>query len=205
MPREPRKSLRHQIIPTACGQLLRAIPAANDQPIFCPCERHIKQPMVFPVILRLIGLALRCQCRRFKPFHLRRPNRQVFAAIFKPAERCAVLRLSRGVGQNDDGRLQALGAMHGHDAHHIARGFRFALDLGPALPEPMHKALQGWRVELFMFKRGIEQFIKRIARIRPKPRQHARAPRAGIKRTWRAEYIGEQPIRRDEIKLCCLP
>jgi hypothetical protein len=90
--------------------------------------------------------------------------------------------------------------MHGHDAHNIAGGFRFALDLGATLAEPMHKALQGWRVELFMFQSGIEQFIQRIARIRPKPRQNTRAPRAGIKRTWRAKHIGEKAMGRDEIK-----
>ena len=198
--RQARKSLRHQIIPATNGQLLRAIPAANDQPIFCPRQRHIQQAMFFFRLSRLIRLALRGQCWCLKPLYLRRPNGQRFAAIFKPAQRLAVLRLACCVGQNDDGRLQTLGTMHGHDAHHIAGGFRFALDLGPALAEPMHKALQGWRVELFMFQSGIEQFIKRIARIRPKPRQNTRAPRAGIERTWRAKHIGEQAMGRDEIK-----
>ncbi|MNE06317.1 hypothetical protein D3C80_989020 [compost metagenome] len=39
------------------------------------------------------------------------------------------LRLHGGVGQDDDGRLQPLGAVDGHDADLAARAFQFALHL----------------------------------------------------------------------------
>ena len=194
------EALLHQIIPAALGRLFCTAPAANDQPIFSACQRDIKQPMFFLGLIRLIHLALGAQRRCVKSCDLRRPNRQGFFAILKPAQRLAVLRFAGGIGQNNDRRLQALGAMHGHDPHHIARRFRFAFYLSAALAQPMHKALQRWRVELFMFQRGIEQFIQRITRIRPKPRQDARAPGAGIKRAGRTQHIGEQAVWGDEIK-----
>ena len=46
------------------------------------------------------------------------------------------------IGQDDDGRLQAFGAMHGHDADLIARGLRLAFDGRTGAAERFQKKFQ---------------------------------------------------------------
>jgi hypothetical protein len=51
------------------------------------------------------------------------------------------LRRRRGVGEDDDWRFEALGAVHGHDAHLVARHLHVALHFGACGAQPRHEAL----------------------------------------------------------------
>ena len=61
----------------------------------------------------------------------------------KPQARIAgAVRIGAGVSEDQDRRLQALGAMHGHHPHRIRRRGRVADDLHLAAGEPVEKGLQ---------------------------------------------------------------
>ena len=154
--------------------------------------------MLFLRLARLVALLLRGQGRRGEAVLLRCPGGQV---LLEPAQRGAVGRRAGGVGQDDDRRLQALGTVHGHDAHRIPGPFRLALHLGATLPQPVHEGLQGRRMRALVLERGIEELIHRVRRIGTEPRQHPRPARARVERTGAAQHGGEERMRRRVIRL----
>ena len=75
-------------------------------------------------------------------------------------------RLGRRVGENDDRRLQALGTVHRHHPHLVARHLHVALHFGTRRAQPVNEALQRRRLAPLVFEREIEEFIERIGRPR---------------------------------------
>ncbi len=115
------------LVPAALRRGLRAVLAADDQPILGARQGDIQQP----ALLLCVGLALRRQRghrRRGgealppRPPHRHRPLR---AGQHQQLRR--VGRVGHGVGQDHDRRLQAFGAMHRHHPHGVAGRFRLAL------------------------------------------------------------------------------
>ena len=69
-----------------------------------------------------------------------------------------------------------------------------------SLAELLHEALQGWRMGAFVLKRGVEELVQRIGRVRAEPRQHPRPAPARIERPRRAQHAGEERMWRREIR-----
>ena len=78
-----------------------------------------------PVVLRLFPVTETL----FNPFNL--VYMFVVGAI-GPQQWLALLRRRAGIGQKHDGRFEALGAMHGHNAHLVIALFEVAFHLGGA-------------------------------------------------------------------------
>ena len=76
-------------------------------------------------------------------------------------------------------RLEALGAMHGHHPHLVARDFHVALHFGIGRAQPGNEALQRRRLALLVVEREVEKLVERVVRLGPEPRQNALAPAAG--------------------------
>ena len=107
---------------------------------------------------------------------------------------CAT-RQHAGVRQEHDRRLEALGAMHRHDADLVALLLHVALDLDVGRAQRIDEALQRWRRLPVKREREIEKLIERLGGFRPKPRQHALAHLLPIL----AKQLEEEFVRRREI------
>ena len=72
------------------------------------------------------------------------------------------------VRQEDDRRLQALGAVHGEDADLVAAALvEIALHLGLAGGEPVEKALERGLVHALISERQRQELVERIGRFGP--------------------------------------
>ena len=100
-----------------------------------------------------------------------------------------------GVRQDDDGRLQALGAVHGHETDPAAGLLQIALDLHLAAAEPTEKALQRRGMQAFVGKGQREQLVQRVVALLPQP--GAEAPAA----VARAQKLRQQLEGRQEVEL----
>ena len=87
---------------------------------------------------------------------------------------CAV-GADRAVGKDHDRRFETLRAMHGHDAHLVAALARFAFQIAIAGIEPADEALQAGGMRAGIGIRRIEQFVDRIIRLTPQPRDQLAA------------------------------
>ena len=67
------------------------------------------------------------------------------------------------VGEQDDRRLEALGAVDGHDPDGIGRRRRVALDLDLAAVEPGEEAVERGRLGPLELERARQQFLDRVA------------------------------------------
>ena len=76
----------------------------------------------------------------------------------------------RAVGKDHDRRFEPFRAMHGHDAHLVAALARFAFQIAIAGIEPADEALQAGGMRAGIGIRRIEQFVDRIVRFAPQPR-----------------------------------
>ena len=86
-----------------------------------------------------------------------------------------IRRRRGGVDQEDDRRLQPLGAVHGHDADFVARDFHVALHFGVGGAQPRHKALQRGRRLALIAQRQFEKFVERVVGFMAEPPQDPRA------------------------------
>ena len=71
------------------------------------------------------------------------------------------------IGENDDGRLQALGPVHGHHPHLPARIVGVAFEVGIRRVEPFDEAREARHMRTFVGEGGVEQFVDRIVRLTP--------------------------------------
>jgi hypothetical protein len=83
--------------------------------------------------------------------------------------------IDAGIGQDHDGRLQPLGAMHGHDPHCIERRRRITDDLDIAAREPVEKGLKRGRGTCLEIQGAGQEFFDRVARLGPEPLQQLAA------------------------------
>ncbi len=101
-----------------------------------------------------------------------------------------------GVGQEHDRRLQALGAMHRHDADLVAVLLHVALDLDVAAAQLIDEALQRRRRLAVIGESDVEELIDRLRRLRPEPDEHALTHPL----TLGAEQLREELVRRQQIR-----
>ena len=102
------------------------------------------------------------------------PARQ-FLGQRQPARRRAVGIAGR-IGEDDDRRLQAFGAVHGHHPHQPSPAPSLALEFALACVEPADEALQARGVGRGKGQRGVEQFVDRVVGLAPEPRDELAAP-----------------------------
>ena len=124
-------------------------------------------------------------------------RRGVVAGSLQQPRRMEALRRRRGVGEDDDRRLQPLGAVHRHHPHLVARHFHVALHLGLRRAQPRDEALQRRRLGALVVEREIEKFVERVVGLVAEPRQELLAAaarrRAGRRRTRTAS--ARAPVR----------
>ena len=178
------------------GILLSPLRAADDQPFGRARHRHVKQPPVF--VARLASAASRAAAigadvvvlrRRPRPSG-RRARHRLLRRQRQQSRRMPALRRRRGVGEDDDRRLQPLGAVHGHHAHLVALHLHVALDLGLRRAQPGDEALQRRRLRAFVVEREIEEFVERVGGLMSEPREEFAAALLG------AEQPGVERERR---------
>ena len=178
------------LVPVARLRLVR-LPAANQQPVPRAGQRHIQQPVVLARPRGCAGLAYRLHGPAAQIL-VRLPQRQVGAGavIVRPAQPALVRWQPGGIRQNHQPRLQALGAVHGHYAHRVARRFRLALHLGRRQPQPVQEALQRGRMGGRMQQRGTQQLVDRLGGFGTQPGKQPRPP------AERPQRFGQQRVGR---------
>ena len=134
------------------GVSLHAFVAAHHQPLGGARHRHIEQAAIF------VARFAAAPCARASPSaptslpcapaQTRRSGAPGGASGGSCSSRggCAARRRRRGVGEDDDRRLKALGAVHGHHPHLVARHLHVALHLGCGGAQPGDEALQRRRL-----------------------------------------------------------
>ena len=90
------------------------------------------------------------------------------------------------IGENDDRRFEALGAVHGHHPHFVARDLHVALDFGARLAQPGEETLQRRRLAPLVIEREIEEFVERVVGFRAEPREET-PPRAAGAENFRVK------------------
>ena len=105
-----------------------------------------------------------------------------------------IVGVARRIGENDDGRLQALRAVDRHDPHEVLARPGLSLELTLPRIEPPDESLQARRVRSGVGQRRVEQFVERIVGLAAKPRNQLApsVPRAD-------EQPVQQRLRRLEI------
>ena len=103
-------------------------------------------------------------------------------------------RRDRGVGQDDDRRLEALARVHGQHPHAVALGLEIALDLRLVRLDLGEKARHRRRLRSLVQKREREELVDRVGGVRAEPRDQrlaaaVLADEAGIERVG-AERLG---------------
>ena len=107
-------------------------------------------------------------------------------------------RWGRGVGQDDDGCLQAFGTVHRHHPHLVAGDLHVAFDVGPGCAQPGDEALQRRCFAAFIVERAIEKFVERVVGLVTEARKKALATSLGpqyacIEPEWR---LLVRPLRK---------
>ncbi len=88
--------------------------------------------------------------------------------------------LLRGVGEDHGMGFEALGAVHGHDAHLVAPKLHVALHLRAGRAQPGDEALQRRAGSApLVVEREIEEFVERIVGFEAEPGEKALAAAAG--------------------------
>ena len=177
---------------------LRPERTADDQAFLGAGERDIEEP---PMFLELSpGGQIDRLGERSRRLPLARPKNGNGLVILENVPIHAAARaargIDRGIGEDDERGLKPLGAVRRHHAYGIERRGWITDDLDIAAIEPVDEQLQRRRRIAFKLERGVQQFLDRIARLRPQPRQQL-APR--IDRT--GEQVFEEAVRRGEIGL----
>ena len=176
-----------EAIPAFVLQTVARVPAADHQAVFGAGEGDIEQAVVFLHALGGVFGALGAPGGAAHGF-VGRPewDAKRGGRVGGPDELGVVGGQSGGVGQDHDGRLEALGAVHGHDPHGRAGRPGLALDLGAGAAEPVDEALQRGRVIAGVVEGGTEQFVERFGGFGAEAGQEAGATAEG------AQEFGEQ-------------
>ena len=162
------------------GRSGQAVRAANDQPIGGARHGDVKQPAIFVLGFALSAVAAAAARAHVvglarRPDHRRRPASSSSRGGRGPAGGVIVsARITIG-------RFEAFGAVHGHDAHFVARDFHVALHLGACVTEPGNETLQRRRLAPLVIQGEIEKLVERIVGLGAEPRQEAMPGAAGAK------------------------
>ena len=116
--------------------------------------------------------------------------------VIRPQDRAVVGRHGGGVGQDDQRRLQPLGAVHRHDPHQPARLLSLPLHLGGGAAQPVQEPLQRGRVGAAIGQSGVQQLVHRLGRLRTKPGKQPCPPaeRPHPRQQRREEVGGGTPV-----------
>ena len=98
-----------------------------------------------------------------------------------------------GVGQEHDGGFEALGAVHGHDAHLVAAVLHVALHLAVGLAQVGEEAGERRRRVVVVAQRQIEELVDRIGGLRAEAGEQLGAAALAV------EDRGEELERRHEV------
>src|SRR5262249_29785209 len=99
-------------------------------------------------------------------------------------------RRSRGIGEDDDRRLESLGAVHRHHPYLVAGDLHIALHVGLRGTQPGNEALQRGRLAPLVVKGKVKELVDRIIGLGPEPGEKIlaatfRSEHARIEREWR--------------------
>ena len=117
--------------------------AADDEPVLRAGERDVEQAAMLAQVARFLdGAEFAAELRVVAL--LAGPEGR---AVFGDEQAVAIAAMgSAGVGQDDDGRFEALGAVHGHHADFALRAGEFALHLAAAAFDGVEEELQAGRL-----------------------------------------------------------
>jgi hypothetical protein len=135
-----------QVVP-GLGFLRRLSGTADHKPCLGAGQRDIEQPQRLLRLADAFGLLrglfrVRSIVRAGFPSHRAARQFEQFRLVIR--------RLVERIGQDHDRRLQALGAMHRHDAHQILAALQLPFHDDIAIFEPVEKAGQ---------RRGLDRFV----------------------------------------------
>ena len=142
------ETVADQIVPAVRRRRVAALEARHIEPVARARQRHVEQPVA---LLRLglrrrrLGLLHDVEIARAldRPQEgRRRVGRPLRAVELQQAAGPPPRSGRAGVGQEHDRRLQALGAVHGHDAHLVVPLLHVALDHAGAVAQPAQEPLQ---------------------------------------------------------------
>ena len=126
-----------------------AFRTADDEAVDGARHRHVEQPPVFFQGLAAQALARGAEqgCIGRSRHDPRQAVRRMRRAIGRERDQARLAlrrpcRLGRRVGENDDRGLQALGTVHRHHPHLVARDLHVALHIGTRRAQPSNEALQ---------------------------------------------------------------
>ena len=189
---QPVEAAGHQVVPADIGQPAPGLPAAHHQPVLGPGQRDVEQAIMLlqAAAGEVIAEALHGDAAELLARGKQR-HRDARQRVLGPYDRSFIGRNRRGVGQDDQRRLQPLGAVHRHHPDLVAGGFRLALHLGTGAAQPVQEALQRGRVQAGIGQGGVQQLVHRLGRLRPQPREQ---PGAAAERP---QCLGEQGVGRD--------
>ncbi len=111
--------------------------------------------------------------------------------IRRPALRVAV---RAGVGEDDDGGFEALGAVHGHDADGVAGLLGVALELAGVELQPVEEAFEGGGVAALVGQGLAEEGLDGLGGVGAEAGQEALAAAAG------AQDVGVELEGRHEVR-----
>ncbi len=177
-------------MPIAGRRDFARLPAADIEPVLGARHRNVEETAIFLGAKTLRRLLRRIERRR-RAIVTGRPQRQ---PVPGPQHARHLGRHLQRVGQEDDRRLQALGAVHRQDAHLVAPALvEIALHFDVARREPLQKALERGSVPPLIGERCRQQLVERIGGVGTEPR-HEFSPAAA-----RAQNFGDELVRRREI------
>ncbi len=188
-PGRPRHSHGDPVVPG--GQVLRRLAsAADDEPGLRPRHRYIKQPRPF-LLLPCEKVAARAGDEVGTFGGGGAPERRAVGKV----DLLPLLRARfGGIGHDDHGGFQTLGAMHRHHPDASSRRVHLPLDLHIAGGEPADEALKARHLRLLVGQRLREKGVDPVLRLRPQPRQKP-APPAVAGQDAFGQLIGPQEVR----------
>src|SRR5262249_55851856 len=133
---------KHQVPPAALGPRALAVGAAYDEPVDGARHGDVEQPPIF--VLGLVPRALARRAYRRGVGRLLAGPREAAGRRGRGGRRRKRRRVARGgsrrrrrgIGENDDRRLQALGAVHRHHPHLVAGDLHVAFHVGLRRAQP---------------------------------------------------------------------
>ncbi len=184
-----------RFVPATGGRAIVATPTADIQAVFGPGQRDIEQAAALTLASRLGDGA--CAARhRIVIGDPRQPTDQLAAMLIlaQPEQPDRIVGHVNRVGQKDNGRLQALGTMHRHDAHQAgAAWLSLALDLDVVALEPMQKALQRGHVLAFISECQVHELVDGIGSVGPEAAEQS-APALQPAQQISIELVGRHEI-----------
>ena len=191
---------RDQIVPAAVRPALLALEACNVETVACARHGHVEQTIA---LFRFLVLHLFARVpKRLEPGRtLDGPNEgcsrigaPAQAVEFEKPDAWAIAALRRAsVGQEHDGRFQALRAMHGHDAHLVAALLHVALHFVSAVAQARQETGHGRGIAIVECKREFQELVHRVGRFDAEPVQEQRAAAVAFQQA-RIEFEGRREV-----------